>query len=108
MLYKILKIIFNLEHGSNRACPKWLFFSCPVCKTKFPNKNKTFTEKYLESIDYYNKYTEIYFPSCNSLDNIYGNWAGGYIKLPKGMSGIEIMKISSLLKPQYNSFNIKK
>lgn len=88
-------------HGYKKYCTSG---KCKVCNTTRPKLDKTITEKYLESIDYYSKYIEIYFPSNkgDGLGHIYGTFTGGYLNLPKGFSGKELLDIAEILKPQYN------
>jgi len=45
--------------------------------------------KYLKKIRYYDKYIEVWFAPIidGSLNYIYGEFHGGFLKLPQGMSG---------------------
>jgi len=63
---------------------------------------KTPTEKYLESIGYYNEFIEVWSePSCESLEELYGKWPGGYITMLKGIKGDELISIRKSLSAEY-------
>lgn len=101
--YNTISNLFNKknQHGFKKYC---LSGKCNICQTPWPNITKTFGEQYLESIDYYSKYREVYFPSNkgDGLKHIGGIFKGGNLVLPSGMSGKEILDIAQILKPQYN------
>ena len=81
------KNLFKYKHGYAKNC---LYKNnCPVCRTPWPIKSQTPTEKYLQSINYYNKYMKVY--KNNFILN-----------MPKGMSGEELIKIANILKPEYD------
>lgn len=43
----------------------------------------------------------VYFlPTNDSLDSIYGNWGGGFIMLPKGLSGEELLALKKQTKAE--------
>jgi len=89
------------QHAFGKYC---LSNKCKVCKTPWPNKKqKTFTEEYLESIKYYDNYRKVLFPSNkeDGLEEVGGVFNGGYLILPEGMTGKEILDIAEKLKPKY-------
>lgn len=100
---KTISILFRNknQHGFTKYCSSG---KCKVCKTPWPKINKTITKKYLESIDYYSKYREVYFPpnKGDGLEYVGGIFTGGYLSLPKGISGKELLDIAEMLKSQYN------
>lgn len=104
MIFQKLKNLFKYEHGYTKNCTGKNFKKCPVCSTPWPKKNETPTEKYLKSINYYDKYEFIYFPPNNGdgLEHVGGIFYGGYLNLPKGMKGNELLEIALKLKSEYN------
>lgn len=100
-----LENIFKYKHGYSKNCSVNKSKKCSVCKTPWPKLNKTITEKYLESINYYDRYEWVYFPpnKGDGLSYVGGIFEGGYLRLPKGMTGEELINIAKLLKPQYDS-----
>lgn len=91
LLKKWLKTISNLfknknQHGFARYC---LSGKCEICKTPWPKIPKTFTEEYLESINYYDNYVKI------TIDK-------NILYMPKGLTGEEIINIAKILKPKYD------
>ena len=88
------------QHGFSKYC---LSNKCKVCQTPWPNKQKTFTEEYLESINYYDNHDKVFFPSNkgDGLEHVGGVFNGGYLIIPKGMTGKEILNIAEKLKPSY-------
>lgn len=61
--------------------------------------------KYLEKINYYQKYRNVYFPpnDDDGLSSIYGKFKGGFLTLPEGLSGEELIKIRNALKEEYKT-----
>lgn len=100
---KTISILFRNknQHGFGKYC---LSGRCKVCQTPWPKPEETFTKRYLESVNYYSKYRKVYFPSNkgDGLEHVGGIFTGGYLTLPQGMSGKEILDIAETLKPQYN------
>lgn len=81
-----LKKIFKQIHGYEKYCGSG---KCKICNTPWPKIKKTFTEKYLESINYYNNYIEIIKDKHTLI-------------MPKGINGQELIEISKILKPKYD------
>lgn len=104
MIFQKLKIFFKYKHGYSKNCLGEKAKKCPVCSTPWPKKEKTPTDSYLESIGYYNNYVFIYFPpnDKDGLSRVGGIFLGGYLNLPKGMSGENLLKIAKDLKPAYD------
>ena len=90
-------------HGFAKFCQD-IKSGCHICKTPWPIKEKTPIEMYLESIGYYNRYELRFYPSNkdDGLSNIGGYFSGGYLNLPKGMNGSELIDIAKILKPEYD------
>lgn len=82
--------LFKYKHGHAKNCIGKKAQKCPVCKTPWPIIEKTPTRKYLESIDYYNKYKTIYKDD------------GRIMYMPKGLTGEELIEIAKKLKPEYD------
>lgn len=89
--YNTISNLFNKknQHGFKKYC---LSGKCNICQTPWPKIEKTITEKYLDSIEYYSKYTIIWENS---------KYYKGYLAFPKGLSGREILSIAEKLKPEY-------
>jgi len=82
--------------------------SIPQDELSWPKWIKTPTEKYLESIGYYNEYIDVWSePSCESLNDLYGKWPGGYIRLPKGITGEKLATIRKSLSADYKALEGK-
>jgi hypothetical protein len=96
--------LFKYKHGYAKNCTGKKSKKCPVCNTPWPIIKKTPTRKYLESIDYYNNYRTIYFPSNENdgLSHVGGIYKGGYLEFPKGMNDQELIEITKKLKPEYD------
>jgi hypothetical protein len=84
-----LKNLFKYKHGYAKNCTGKNLKKCPVCATPWPNIEKTPTEKYLESINYYQKYKKVIID-----DNI--------LEIPEGINGEELINIAKILKPEYD------
>lgn len=101
--YKTILTLFKNknQHGFSKYC---LSGKCRVCQTPWPKTEKTILSKYLYSINYYEKYKNIFYQSneTDGLSNIGGIFKGGYLNLPSGMTGEQILKIAEILKPEYN------
>lgn len=98
------KNFLKYNHGYSKYCMGKRARKCVVCSTPWPEKQKTPTERYLESVGYYDKYIKIYFPpnDGDGLTEVGGIFRGGYLDLPEGISGEEILKIARDLKYEYN------
>lgn len=96
--------LFKYKHGYAKNCTGKNAKKCPVCSTPWPNSEKTPTEKYLESINYYNKYRLVLFPSNkgDGLSHVGGVYEGGYLNLPEGINKEELINIAKILKLQYD------
>jgi len=65
-------------------------------------------KRYLEKINYYKQYRKVYFPPVDdSLSIIYGKFKGGFLIIPKGLSGEELIKIRNNLKNEYKIYEHK-
>lgn len=104
MIFQKFKNLFKHKHGYAKNCIGKNAKKCPVCSTPWPEKVKTPIESYLESIGYYNDYILIYFPTNNGdgLHNVGGIFDGGYLDLPRGISGEKLLEIAKKLKPEYD------
>lgn len=60
-------------------------------------ENNNPISNHLKREGYYNKFREVYFPKCDKdnggLIHIYGVWSGGYITLPVGITGKELLEL---------------
>jgi len=94
-IYKInfifyIKNLFKYKHGYAKNCPSK---KCPVCNTPWPKLEKTPIQKYLDSIGYYDKYSDIFRDD------------GKILKMPKGMKGQEILDIAKSINISYTINN---
>jgi len=56
----------------------------------------------LKKLNYFSKLRTVYFPAAKtSLDAIYGEWVGGYIVLPEGITGSELLTLRKSLSAEY-------
>jgi hypothetical protein len=85
-----IKHIFEYKHAHKDKCSGANIKKCPVCSTPWPVLNKTPIQKYLESINYYKEYQDIFDPESQRL-----------LSLPKGMKGEEILSIAKSLNLKY-------
>ena len=85
----LFKNLFKYKHGYSKNCTGKKKKKCPVCSTPWLILEKTPTEKYLKSINYYSKYVTVYRED-------------GILYMPKGISGEELINIAKLLKPEYD------
>jgi len=71
--------------------------------------NGTPMEKYLKKIKYHEEYTSVYFPPSTDeiLSSVYGKFDGGYLTLPKGMSGEKLLLIRKELEKEYKKYEGK-
>lgn len=90
-------------HGFASYCQD-IKSGCHVCKTPWPIKEKTPTEIYLESINYYSKYELQFHPSNENdgLGHVGEYFSGGYLNLPKGINGQALIDIAKILKLEYD------
>lgn len=80
----------------------------PQDESLWPGRFKDPVEKYLESIGYYNEYIDVWSePGDEALGELYGKWPGGYIKLPKGIKGEELISIRKSLSAEYKALEGK-
>jgi len=56
----------------------------------------------LSKQDYFSKFYTTYVPPIsNSSNSVYGKWTGGYITLPIGISGFELLSLRKSLSAEY-------
>jgi len=68
----------------------------------WPKKNKSPICIFLEKHNYHTKYKKIWFDSQNnSLSSVYGVFSGGYLEMPEGMTGEELLTIYYSLSNEY-------
>jgi hypothetical protein len=98
------KNVLKYKHGYAKNCLGKKSKKCPVCSTPWPKLQKNPTQKYLESINYYSKYIQVWRPSNegDGLNHIGGVFKGGFLNLPQGITGEEMKKIAQILKPEYD------
>ena len=59
-------------------------------------------KKKLKQIGYYEKYRQVYFDkSDDNLSKIYGKFEGGYLTLPEGMAGSDLLEMRKKLQEEY-------
>lgn len=97
--------LFKYKHAYSKNCTGKKSKKCPVCRTPWPIIDKTPTEKYLDSINYHDNYRSVYFSSNENdgLSHVGGIFKGGYLELPKGITGEELISIAKKLKAEYDT-----
>lgn len=82
---------------------------CQVCNTPWPEKLESPTVSYLKTTDYFSKYRKVFFSdnSNDGLSHVGGSFTGGWLELPQGLTGDEILKIRKQLNEDYKKIEGK-